>query len=150
MSTRLFEQKVWKVWHALIDNYVLCNPPDFSCNLSAKVCSLRTQGCQMVCFQNKNPNFGKILEGLRMENAGLFYGHLEYFAVIWYILWPFGNVVVIWYTYLPSFWYISCVKKNLATRIGVNNRTKSSKDRTELMPRLGLLNYSLYLQAGIF
>jgi hypothetical protein len=32
-----------------------------------------------------------------MENAGIFYGHLEYFTVIWYILRSFGNVVVIWY-----------------------------------------------------
>jgi hypothetical protein len=47
-----------------------------------------------------------------MENAGIFYGHLEYFTVIWYILWPFGNVVVIWYI-LPRFVY--CVKTNLAT-----------------------------------
>jgi hypothetical protein len=31
-----------------------------------------------------------------MENAGIFCGHLEYFTVIWYILWPLGNVVVIW------------------------------------------------------
>jgi hypothetical protein len=23
-----------------------------------------------------------------MENAGIFYGHLIYFAAIWYILWP--------------------------------------------------------------
>jgi hypothetical protein len=37
-----------------------------------------------------------------MENAGIFYGHLEYFTVIWYILWPFGNVVVIWYIF-PRF-----------------------------------------------
>jgi hypothetical protein len=51
----------------------------------------------MVCFQTKNPNLEKFLEGLRMENAGIFYGHLEYFTVIWYILWPFGNVVVLWY-----------------------------------------------------
>jgi hypothetical protein len=34
-----------------------------------------------------------------MKTAGIFYGHLEYFTVIWYILWPFGNVVVIWYTF---------------------------------------------------
>jgi hypothetical protein len=32
-----------------------------------------------------------------MENAVIFYGHLEYFTVIWYILWPFGNDVAIWY-----------------------------------------------------
>jgi hypothetical protein len=47
-----------------------------------------------------------------MENAGIFYGHLEYFMVIWnilqaiwYILWPVGNIVVIWYIF-PRFWYI--------------------------------------------
>jgi hypothetical protein len=32
-----------------------------------------------------------------MENAGIYYGHLEYFTDIWYILWTFGNVVVIWF-----------------------------------------------------
>jgi hypothetical protein len=37
-----------------------------------------------------------------MENAGISYGHWEYFTVIWYILWPFGNVVVIWYIF-PRF-----------------------------------------------
>jgi hypothetical protein len=41
------------------------------------------QGCQMVCFQTKNPQFGLILEGLRMKNAGKFYSYLEYFTVIW-------------------------------------------------------------------
>jgi hypothetical protein len=28
-----------------------------------------------------------------MENVGIFYGHLEYFTAIWYILWPFGNLL---------------------------------------------------------
>jgi hypothetical protein len=37
-----------------------------------------------------------------MENVGIFYGHSEYFSVIGYILWPFGNVVVIWYIF-PRF-----------------------------------------------
>jgi hypothetical protein len=60
------------------------------------------QGCQMVCFQTKNPNLGKFLEGLRMENADVFDGHLEYFTVIWYILWPFGNVVVFRYIFPRS------------------------------------------------
>jgi hypothetical protein len=54
------------------------------------------QGCQMVCFQTKNPNLGKFWR----ENAGIFYCHLEYCTVIWYILWPFGKVVVIWYLFL--------------------------------------------------
>jgi hypothetical protein len=40
-----------------------------------------------------------------MENVGICYGHLEHFTAIWYILWPFGNVVVIWLYFFP-FWYI--------------------------------------------
>jgi hypothetical protein len=39
-----------------------------------------------------------------MENVDLFYGHFEYLMVIWCILWPFGNVVVVWYIF-PQFWY---------------------------------------------
>jgi hypothetical protein len=37
-----------------------------------------------------------------MENDGVFYRLSEYFTVIWYILRPFGNVVVIWYSF-PRF-----------------------------------------------
>jgi hypothetical protein len=53
------------------------------------------QGCQMVSFQTKNPNLGKFLEGLRLENvdifaavwnilptAGIFYDHLVHFVFI--------------------------------------------------------------------
>jgi hypothetical protein len=50
-----------------------------------------------------------------MENVGIFYGHLGYFAAIWYILWPFGNVVVIWYIFSPVL--VCFVKKNLATLV---------------------------------
>jgi hypothetical protein len=41
-----------------------------------------------------------------MENADIFYCHLEYFTVIWYTyFWLFGNVLVILYIFL-RFWYI--------------------------------------------
>jgi hypothetical protein len=40
--------------------------------------------------------------GLRVENVGIFYGHLEYITSIRYILWPFDNLVVIWYN-VPRF-----------------------------------------------
>jgi hypothetical protein len=40
------------------------------------------QGCQMVYFQTKRSQFGKILEGLAMVDVGIFYGHLVYFMVI--------------------------------------------------------------------
>jgi hypothetical protein len=43
----------------------------------------------MVCFQTKNPNLGKSWRALEWKM-------LVYFTVIWYILWSFGNVVVIW------------------------------------------------------
>jgi hypothetical protein len=43
----------------------------------------------------QNSHFGLILEGLEMENVGTFYGYLDYFTILWYILWPFVNVVVI-------------------------------------------------------
>jgi hypothetical protein len=47
----------------------------------------------MVCFQAKNPNLGKFWRALnRMENAGKFYGHLEYLTVIWCI---FGHMYLL-------------------------------------------------------
>jgi hypothetical protein len=45
-----------------------------------------------------------------MENAGIFFGHLECFTVIWHIVLPFGNVVVIWYIF-PRFG-ILCQEKS--------------------------------------
>jgi hypothetical protein len=46
----------------------------------------------MVCFETKIPNLGKFLENLRMENAGICYGHLEYLTVMRYI---FGHLVML-------------------------------------------------------
>jgi hypothetical protein len=37
-----------------------------------------------------------------MKNASIFIGQLEYFTIIWNILWPFGNIVVNWYIF-PRF-----------------------------------------------
>jgi hypothetical protein len=72
--------------------------------------------------------FGYILEGLGMENVGIFYDHLEYFTVIRYIMYmavwygfPFlvcldleksGNPGLVWYrNSKPSYdrWYGSYV-----------------------------------------
>jgi hypothetical protein len=60
-------------------------------------------------FSNQKSQFGKILEGLILENVvpfGIFYGHLGYFMTIWYTLCSFG-------TFFPVL--VSCTKKNLAT-----------------------------------
>jgi hypothetical protein len=37
-----------------------------------------------------------------MENVGIVYGHLEHITDIWYIVWPFGNLVAIWYIFPHS------------------------------------------------
>jgi hypothetical protein len=47
----------------------------------------------MYIFQQKIP----ILVGLGKEKVGVFYGQMEYITDIWYILWPFGNLIEIWY-----------------------------------------------------
>jgi hypothetical protein len=39
-----------------------------------------------------------------MEKIGVVYGPLEYITDIWYISWPFGNLVAIWCTYFSIFW----------------------------------------------
>jgi hypothetical protein len=37
-----------------------------------------------------------------MEKAGILLGYLEFVTAIWYMLWPFGNFVAIWYIF-PRF-----------------------------------------------
>jgi hypothetical protein len=51
-------------------------------------------------FSNPKSQLGKILEGLRMENVGIFYAHLEYIMAIWYIFRSIGiflgHLVILW------------------------------------------------------
>jgi hypothetical protein len=66
-------------------------------------------------FSNQKSQFGYILEGLGMENVGIYYAHLEYFTAIWYNVWPLvincGHLV-----YFFQLWYV-WTKKNLATLV---------------------------------
>jgi hypothetical protein len=61
------------------------------------------QGCQMVCFQTKNPNLGKFWNAWHwkiliyfmsisniLHTFGIFHGNLVHFVFIWYILSGFG------------------------------------------------------------
>jgi hypothetical protein len=63
----------------------------------------RIQGCQMVCFQTKIPNwviFGGSCNGrcwYILGLVGLFYSHGKYFMAIWYILWPLFYIFGILY-----------------------------------------------------
>jgi hypothetical protein len=52
------------------------------------------QGCQMVCFQTRQPNLEKNSGPHIGKCLYLFYGYLEYFMDIWDILWPFGTFCV--------------------------------------------------------
>jgi hypothetical protein len=62
------------------------------------------QGCQMVCFQTKNTNLGKFWRVFQWKI-------LVYFMAIWYILWPFGHLVI------SPHVLVICTKKNLATLV---------------------------------
>jgi hypothetical protein len=47
----------------------------------------------------------------------------------WNILWCFGNLVVIWYTYFPQFWYIVSRKIWQPWFDGLRNRKSLPKSR---------------------
>jgi hypothetical protein len=49
--------------------------------------------------------FDYILEGLGMENVGIFSGQKENYMTISYAILPFCNFAVVWYIFTP-FWYI--------------------------------------------
>jgi hypothetical protein len=53
-------------------------------------------------FSNQKSQFVLTLEGLAMEDIGIFYVHLVNFTAIWYILTRFG-------TFLPVL--VCCIKK---------------------------------------
>jgi hypothetical protein len=55
-------------------------------------------------FSNQTIQFGKILEGLAMEDVDKSYGYLIYFAAIWYICWLFGIFFPIWYVVTSKIW----------------------------------------------
>jgi hypothetical protein len=60
-------------------------------------------------FSNQKSLFGLILEGLRLENVYIFYGHLEYFMEIWDIVWPFGTFCINLVPFCPVL--VLCAKK---------------------------------------
>jgi hypothetical protein len=68
--------------------------------------SILEQGCQMVCFQTKNPNLSKFCGVLLRKILVYFMANWKYFVAIWYILWYFGIISPV-----LVFW----TKKNLAT-----------------------------------
>jgi hypothetical protein len=56
-------------------------------------------------FLNQKSKFGQFLEGLAMEDVGIFYGHLVFYTAIWFSLQPFG-VLHRHLVYFGEIWYI--------------------------------------------
>jgi hypothetical protein len=88
------------------------------------------QGCQMVCFQTKNPNLGKFWRALDWKM-------LVYFMAIWKCC---VNLV-----YIFSLVLVYCVKKNLATLFlrvpdhgGIFLQRQGEEGRTADLERGGL------------
>jgi hypothetical protein len=78
--------------------------------------SLPRAGLPDGMFSNQNSQFGKILEGLAMEDVSIFCGHSVYLTVILYIFRPF-TIVCGHLVYFSPFWYLCCTKKNLASLV---------------------------------
>jgi hypothetical protein len=55
-------------------------------NESIFVVRARREGLPDGIFSNQKSQFGKIFEGLAMENVGAFYDHLVHVTAIWYML----------------------------------------------------------------
>jgi hypothetical protein len=95
-----FNSIEWKFSrNALFRSCRLAEP--FHANLSGPA----DQGCQMVSFQTKNPNLGKLWRALHwrmliyfmalrniLQTFGIFYDHLVHFGFIWYNLFCFGTI----------------------------------------------------------
>jgi hypothetical protein len=77
-------------------------------------------------FSNQKSQFEEILEGLALENLGIFYDNLDYFRAIRNILSPFGKVVVIGYIF-PRFGILDQEKSGNPVR-NLQTSNKSAVD----------------------
>jgi hypothetical protein len=84
----------------------------------------------MVFFETKNPNSGKFLKALKWKR-------LVYFMAIWNILqpfgiflWPFGNLVGIWYIF-PRFGILNHDKKSGNPEPNIKHATFATTTNSE-------------------
>jgi hypothetical protein len=86
-------------------------------------------------FSNQKSQFGKILEGLRMETVGVFYSHLDctYYALLVYfmVISLFcGNLVwfsPIWFIVSRKIWQPCCSDIYPAPEVGLSIFRKEEK-----------------------
>jgi hypothetical protein len=65
---------------------------------------------------------------------------VEYIAAIWFILWPFGNFVAIWYIWVYGIFYpilVYCVNKNLAPLLMIRDVGLNRAGGEGKVPSLG-------------
>jgi hypothetical protein len=62
----------------------------------------KKQGCQMVYFQTPNPNLGNYWRALEWKMLVLLMAVWNILRPVSYVLWPFHNLVIIWYIF-PRF-----------------------------------------------
>jgi hypothetical protein len=72
------------------------------------------------------------LEGIAMEDFGIFYGPFVYFTANCYILWSFGTFCGLFGTFFPVL--VCCIKKNLATLLHTGFSTQSCAAKTHRHP----------------
>jgi hypothetical protein len=71
-------------------------------------------------FSNPKSQLWLNLEGLGMENVVIFFDHLEYFAAIWYNIWPFGIVC----GHLVYFYVLVCLEQEKSGNPGAFPRSR--------------------------
>jgi hypothetical protein len=104
-----FHKLIWLPWTRL----ALATGQRIRIFFRANFLSRLMQGCQMVLKKNLS-KFWRVLEWKRLAYSfavwNIYYGRLVHFIgiwcmyirAVWYILWPFGNLVKIWYIF-PRF-----------------------------------------------
>jgi hypothetical protein len=73
---------------------------------------------------------GYFLEGLGIENLGIFYDHCTYFGVLWFILWPLH----IFWGYLVYFTSFSMLYQEKSGNPGSNLKISSEKGKNRGAP----------------
>jgi hypothetical protein len=110
----------------------------------------------MVDLQTRNPNLGKFLEVLAMEDVVRFCGHWVNFPALWYILRPFGKCYG-HLVYFSPFWYVlsrkiwqpcSICTFPLTKYVGISHESCRSLVRCPEKPKI--LVFKKYLTNSVF
>jgi hypothetical protein len=98
------------------------------------------QGYQMVCFETKNHNFGKIRRALEWKLLlPILYDRLEYFTAVWYNLWPFG----IGCGHLVYFYVLLCFDQEKYGNLAGDCRSRGQRLQGWSQVRAGGQSYNL-------